>query len=89
LGTKSITVATTIVKALNLYCYLKAFSRNCLLLGKLYGKTVAGNVVISEVDALPWGRSKQGRKTRASWGISSEHRTYNAIDDASHQPKSL
>jgi len=26
---------------------------NCLLLGKTYGKTMAGNVVISEVDALP------------------------------------
>jgi hypothetical protein len=54
LGTKLITVAIVIVHAWNLYCYLKAFSRNCLLLGKLHGKTMAGNVVISEVDALPY-----------------------------------
>ena len=26
---------------------------NCLLIGNIYGKTMAGNVAISEVDALP------------------------------------
>jgi len=57
----------------------------CLLLGKLYGKTMAGNVVISEVDALPHVVVSRVEK-HVPYG---EHRTYNAVAEVPHQPKSL
>jgi len=57
-------------------------------LGNYMGK-ISGNIVISGLNAIYVCRTKRGSKTRAFWGISWYHRTYNVIAEVSQIPMSL